>query len=110
MSGRDRLAAAMDSGDLWLPRPVVSEMLSARLREPEIEAIIREAPQLPISEGFWERAGESRRRVRLAGRRAPLADALIAQCCIDADAPLMAHDGDFRAFAELCGLRLVLEG
>lgn len=35
-----------------------------------------------------------------------LADTLIAQCCIDADTPLIARDGDFRHFERWCGLRL----
>lgn len=35
-----------------------------------------------------------------------MADALIAQACIDADTPLLARDKDFRIFAEVGGLKL----
>jgi predicted nucleic acid-binding protein len=47
-----------------------------------------------------------RRAVRRRGLKANLADALVAQCCIDADVPLIAHDPDFRHFAAHCGLKL----
>jgi hypothetical protein len=42
----------------------------------------------------------------LKGLKARLADALIAQCCIDADVPLIARDSDFRHFKRWCGLKL----
>jgi predicted nucleic acid-binding protein len=35
-----------------------------------------------------------------------LADALIAQSCIDHEISLIARDGDFRHFAKHCGLKL----
>jgi len=63
---------------------------------------------LGTAEGFWERAGESRRLILLKGLKAKLADTLVAQCCIDADVPLIARDGDFRHFAQWCGLKLAL--
>jgi predicted nucleic acid-binding protein len=35
-------------------------------------------------------------------------DALIAQCCIDADVPLIARDKDYRHFESWCGLKLAV--
>jgi predicted nucleic acid-binding protein len=40
------------------------------------------------------------------GLKARLADALIAQCCIDAGATLVCRDRDFRHFARWGGLKL----
>ena len=42
----------------------------------------------------------------IADLKAKLADALIAQCCIDADVPLIARDADYRHFERWCGLKL----
>ena len=41
------------------------------------------------------------------GLKARALDSLIAQCCIDADVPLIARDTDYRHFAKWCGLKLV---
>jgi predicted nucleic acid-binding protein len=40
------------------------------------------------------------------GIKAPLADALICQSCLDHDAALITRDRDFRPFAKHCGLKL----
>ena len=61
---------------------------------------------MPIEPGFWERAGLGRRLILSKGLRARLADTLIAQCCIDAGAPLIARDNDYRHFVRWCGLKL----
>jgi hypothetical protein len=42
-------------------------------------------------------------------RKARLGDALIAQCCIDREIPLITRDRDFQAFADAAGLDLSLE-
>lgn len=61
---------------------------------------------LEIDGGYWERVGLLRARVVAKGRRARLADALIAQSCIDHDVPLITNDADFRHFAAVAGLRI----
>ena len=61
---------------------------------------------LPITDGYWERAGRLRGMLRMAGRKAGFADSLIAQASIDADVPLLTRDKDFAAFAKLGGLKL----
>jgi predicted nucleic acid-binding protein len=40
------------------------------------------------------------------GLKAAVADALIAQSCIDNDVALITRDPDFRHFAKHCGLKL----
>jgi predicted nucleic acid-binding protein len=100
------LATALSGGNLILPPVVVTEILSdpapRKLLQPHIEAL----ELLPIEEGYWQRAGEQRRVLKQLGLRAKIADALIAQSCIDHDVPLITRDNDFRHFAKHCGLRL----
>ena len=70
------------------------------------DGIITEFILLPITDGYWERAGLLRAKVLKAGRKAALGDALIAQACIDADVPLLTRDADFAAYVKLGGLKL----
>ena len=63
-------------------------------------------PLLPIADGYWQRAGVARATLLNQGRKARLADALVSQSCIDHAIPLIARDGDFRAFAQFCNLKL----
>jgi predicted nucleic acid-binding protein len=95
---RDRKAA--------VPPVVVSELLSEKTLQPETRAVLRQSHLLPIQDGYWERAGELRANLREAGLKAHLADCLIAQSCIDNDAPLITYDRDFRRF-EAAGLRVI---
>ena len=101
------LNAAMDEDRLYLPPPVEAELLSFPHSQPILSAVLADLPRLEIKDGFWARAGLTRRTVLRAGRKAKLPDALIVQCCLDAEAALIASDGDFQAFAENCGLKLV---
>lgn len=100
-----RIDEAIATRELRLPPPVVSELLS-KPDQSQIEALLSEIPQLELTPGFWDRAGRTRRVLRLRGLKAALADALIAQCCIDADVALIARDRDYRHFEQWCGLRL----
>jgi predicted nucleic acid-binding protein len=98
--------AALAKGELILPLPVVTEVLSDR-GAAAIESDILKLATLPIQEGYWYRAGLSRRALQTRGLKARLGDALIAQACIDNDVALITRDGDFRHFAKHCGLKLV---
>jgi predicted nucleic acid-binding protein len=69
--------------------------------------LFRELPLLPLSAGYWERTGALRSRILARGLRARLADALIAQSCVDHRLPLVTRDADFRHFARLGGLKLI---
>lgn len=53
-----------------------------------------------LQDGFWHRAGKLRASILARKRKARLGDALIAQCCIDADNPLITRDANFQAFSE----------
>jgi len=105
--GVGRLMEAIRDDQLRLPPPVVTEILSF---PGSVNALQRFAQykQLELAVGFWERAAVSRRQLLGRGLRARLGDALIAQCCIDADVPLITRDTDFRHFATHCGLKLAV--
>jgi predicted nucleic acid-binding protein len=102
----DILGAALLGNDLALPPLVVTEILSDPLGGPAIEEHIRELPVLDLDQNYWARAGHSRAVLLRHGLKAKLADALIAQACIDHDVPLITRDRDFRHFVQYCGLKL----
>jgi predicted nucleic acid-binding protein len=99
------LAAALRSRQVVMPPPVLTELLS----DPELSASVAqtllELPLVALKDGFWHRAGSLRAKVLASKRKARLGDALIAQCCIDADIALITRDGDFKAFS--AGLNLL---
>jgi predicted nucleic acid-binding protein len=81
-----------------LPPMVVTEILSdPELLEETIRAIDG-IPLIPLAGGFWTRAGLLRSKVIAGGHKAKVADALIAQCCLDHNLPLVTNDGHFRHF------------
>lgn len=86
----------------------VAELLSDPHLSSTVRRTILELPTLPITEGFWERAGLLRAKLLRTGRRANLADTLIAQGCLDHHATLVTRDRDFRNFVSLAGLRVML--
>ena len=55
----------------------------------------------------WERAGILRASVLKQRKKARVADALIAQSCLDQSTPLVTRDRDFRHFAAAAGLPLL---
>jgi predicted nucleic acid-binding protein len=93
------LARALQSRQVVMPPPVLTELLS----DPELSASVAqtllELPLVALKEGFWQRAGKLRAKVLARKRKARLGDALIAQCCMDADVALITRDGDFKAFS-----------
>ena len=100
-----RIEAAVAARELCLPPPVLGELLS-KPDLSQIDDLLSGIPLMELAMGFWDRAGRSRRTLRLRGLKAALADSLIAQCCIDADVPLIARDRDYRHFERWCGLKL----
>ncbi len=107
-SGRDVevLDGALARNQAHLPPVVVTEMLSAPKAPESLERLILVLPILAVAEGYWERAGRLRRRILARGFRAPLADALICQSCLDHDLALVTRDNDFKPFVRHCGLKL----
>jgi predicted nucleic acid-binding protein len=102
----DRLDEAVVSGDLALPPAVVTELFSDPGSAEWAEGQLSKFPLLAPTQGFWRRAGENRRMLTKRGLKAKVADALIAQSCIDHDVALITRDRDFRHFARHCGLKL----
>ena len=97
---------ALAQNQAVLPPVVLSELLSDSRLSPSVAGSVKGMPLLPLIDGYWERVGYLRSEVIRRGRRAPLADALIAQSCIDHDVPLITRDGDFRNFAR-AGLKIL---
>ena len=137
------LARALQSHQVVMPPPVLTELLS----DPELSASVAqtllELPLVALKDGFWQRAGRLRAKAleqnpsnsahcevaeggfslgkkpldgQATGyiysdsavarkRKARLGDALIAQCCMDADIALITRDRDFKAFS--AGLNLL---
>jgi predicted nucleic acid-binding protein len=98
------LAKALEARQVVMPPPVLTELLS----DPELPASVAqtllELPMVALKNGFWHRAGKLRAKALARKRKARLGDALIAQCCIDADIALITRDGDFKIFSETLNL------
>jgi predicted nucleic acid-binding protein len=106
--GRDveALDLALEQKQGVLPPVVLADMLSDPRLPASVAKLLLDLPLLPLGEGFWERAGLLRSRLIRKGRKAHLADSLIAQVCIDHDVPLITRDADFGAIARSSSLRL----
>ncbi len=102
----DSIERSMSDHSLVFAPPVIAELRAGAAPNEGLETLLREAILLPIEAGYWDRAGRQRRLLIEKGLKASFADALIAQCCIDADVPLIARDRDYRHFAQWCGLKL----
>ncbi len=99
------VAGAIEQRSMVLPPVVLTEMLSDPSLPQPVIAALSAMPILEIVEGFWIRAGVMRSRVIASGHKAKVADALIAQSCLDHDTALVTHDRDFRHYTRF-GLRL----
>ncbi len=102
----DHLVEAMRRGELRLPPIVVTELLTDAKIAKLLAPLLDDLDLLEIREGYWRRAGETRSKLRSRGLKANVGDALIAQSCLDHDAPLVTRDEDFRHYEKHCGLRL----
>ncbi|HEU5458640.1 MAG TPA: PIN domain-containing protein [Terracidiphilus sp.] len=99
------LAKALQSRQVVMLPPVLTELLSDPELPAQVANTLLELPLVELKGGFWQRAGRLRAKVLAKKRKARLGDALIAQCCIDADVALITRDGDFTAFS--AGLNLL---
>jgi len=103
----DLVISALESEVLVLPPVVVSELLSARNLPPSVKEMILALPRLSMREGFWQRVGEYRGDILTSGKKAGIADTMIAVFCLDHDIPLIERDRDYRHFVQFFGLRLL---
>ena len=99
--------ALQDRQVLMVP-VVLTEMLSDPKLPSEVSQSLSELPLIELKPGYWQRAGELRAKVLAKRRKARLADALIAQSCIDHGIPLLTRDRDFYAFTDASGIDLVI--
>ena len=103
----EALAQALSQGDVVVPPMVITEIMSAQRPPATIVEIFQAMRVLWPSDGYWERAGRLRARLLRQRVKGRLADALIAQSCLDYDVPLLTRDRDFRHFAQYGGLKLI---
>jgi hypothetical protein len=89
-----------------LPPVVLAELLSAPNLSDDVRETMVSLPTLDNADGYWERAGLLRAQIARRGFKARLADALIAQSCLDHDLTLITRDRDFRHFSRHAGLRV----
>ena len=103
----EMVATALDHRQAVLPPVVLTEILSDPKLSSDARSALLDLPLLDPMAGYWERAGLLRSAVLSRGRKARVADALIAQSCLDASVPLVTRDRDFRQFARIAGLVLL---
>ena len=101
------IQSALDHGQLVLPPVVLTEMLSDPAVPRAVRTLLAGLPILDVEPGFWERAGLLRAGVLKQKKKARVADALIAQSCLDQSTPLVTRDRGFRHFAAAVGLALL---
>lgn len=102
------LDSALKDRQLVMAPPVLSELLSDPGVSRELSKTLTELPLIELQHGFWQRAGLLRAKVLARNRKARLGDALIAQSCLDAGISLLTRDCDFRAFAGVAALQIVV--
>ena len=101
-----RVQDALFQRTISIPLVVVTELFSSPRYGDRLAIFLDEIETLELWEGYWERAGKNRSKLKARGLKAKVADALIAQSCIDHNVPLLTRDEDFRHYSEYCGLRL----
>lgn len=102
----ERLAELVRGRQAALAPVTVTEVFSGPQLSAEAQRALGDVFVLELVSGVWMRAGLLRAQALRIGRKARLADTLIAQFCIDAGVPLLTRDSDFRIFVELGGLEL----
>ena len=99
------LTRALRARQVVMPPPV-TELLNDPELSPSVVETLLDLPMISLNNGFWFRAGKLRSKALARKRKARLGDALIAQCCIDANVPFITRDRDSKAFAETLKLNL----
>ena len=102
----DAIGFALEHRQAALPPVVLSELLSDPAIARDVRELFLQVPLLEVVDGYWERAGLLRAKTIAAGRKARLADVLIAQSCLDHGVSFVTRDTDFRHLARASGLRL----
>lgn len=95
---------ALTDGTLILSPVVVAELLSSPNMTDALKSAIQDLPVLDLHPGFWERVGTNRATLLRAGKKARLADSMIATSSLDHGIPIIARDNDYRHFSQHFGL------
>jgi predicted nucleic acid-binding protein len=95
-----RAGAAFAARQACLPPVVLAELLSDPVLPAGVASLLKELPRLEVKDGYWERSGALRAKILAKGQKARLADALIAQSCLDHNVALVTADRDFRHFTK----------
>jgi predicted nucleic acid-binding protein len=103
----DAIALALEHRQAALPPVVLTELQSDPAVSSEVKTLLGSLPMLEVIDGYWERTGLLRARMLAEGRKARLADTMIAQSCLDHDVEIVTRDQDFIALARAVGLRLL---
>lgn len=103
------VAECLRQNAMLLPAVVLTEILSDPHLPRELSVLLRQIPLIPLQDGYWIRAGELRSRLLARKLKSRVADALIAQSCLDADISLITRDRDFRHYVKHGGLKLFCE-
>ena len=98
---------ALEDRQVCLPPVVLAELLSDPKLPKRIQSLFLSIPLLDVTDAYWQRAGALRAKLIAKRRKAPLADVLIAQTCIDHGVALVTRDGDFRNLARVSSLKLL---
>ena len=109
--GRDTqlLQQALADRQVLMVPAVLAELLSDPGLSSDVAETLAEVPLIDSTPGYWQRAGFLRAKALAKKRRARLADALIAQSCIDHEVLLLTRDRDFRVFSAGAGINLLIE-
>jgi predicted nucleic acid-binding protein len=98
---------ALNSQILPLPPVVLTEIISDPKLPKQVYKILLGLPILETLPGYWERAGETRAKILRRSLKVRVADALIAQSCLDYGVALITRDKDFRHFEKVTELKVV---
>ncbi len=99
----------LETGNVVVPGVVAIELTSgARTREEQfvIEDLLQDLPFHDSTFHHCARAGALRRNLRAKGISVSSLDALVAQCALDRDAPLLTRDAIFWKIAAHTKLKL----
>lgn len=102
----ERFQACLMANDVTLPPVVLTELLSEPRLPARHRTVAMGLPVLDLLPDYWIRTAGLRASLLEKGLKARLADALIAQSCLDHDVALLTRDNDFRHFATYGGLKL----
>jgi predicted nucleic acid-binding protein len=103
----DVVEDSLHSQILTLPPVVLTEIISDPKLPKQVYKILLGLPILETLPGYWQRAGETRAKILGSSLKVRVADALIAQSCLDYNVALITRDKDFRHFEKLTELKVV---